>query len=169
MEKRCNQCKVKASNLETARTHGKLTGHQWRPMIACVECSGAFNKQKQYKAHLPSCPARIKVTAGGTMSGPPGTTSEDSTFLEKLSLSEEDHRLPTTHTHVAGPDLLAPVAGDGTPIPRYHCRSCLKDPSIDPVATICGHIFCRSCVVNELAKGTGCPTCNKLFFIKLDL
>ena len=25
----------------------------------------------------------------------------------------------------------------------FHCRSCLRDPCVEPVATVCGHLFCH--------------------------
>lgn len=35
---------------------------------------------------------------------------------------------------------------DPTGMLSYHCRVCLNDPCVEPVVTICGHIFCRSYV-----------------------
>ncbi|KAI0371325.1 hypothetical protein BV20DRAFT_965518 [Pilatotrama ljubarskyi] len=52
----------------------------------------------------------------------------------------------------------------------WHCRSCGKDPCEEPVTTICGHIFCQSCMLQELALTAGCcPACKKTFFVLLDL
>ncbi|KAI0807896.1 hypothetical protein C8Q74DRAFT_99905 [Fomes fomentarius] len=28
----------------------------------------------------------------------------------------------------------------------WHCRSCSRNPCVEPVTTICGHLFCRRCV-----------------------
>ncbi|KAI0332641.1 hypothetical protein GY45DRAFT_461738 [Cubamyces sp. BRFM 1775] len=51
----------------------------------------------------------------------------------------------------------------------WHCRVCLMQPCVDPVVTLCGHIFCHRCIVEELeAKGI-CPVCEKLFYARLDL
>ncbi|KAI0695879.1 hypothetical protein C8T65DRAFT_664638 [Cerioporus squamosus] len=52
----------------------------------------------------------------------------------------------------------------------YHCRTCLNDPCIEPVVTICGHLFCRSCLLQEMMSRTGCcPVCGKTFFVKLEV
>ncbi|KAL1944411.1 hypothetical protein VTO73DRAFT_2841 [Trametes versicolor] len=53
--------------------------------------------------------------------------------------------------------------------PRWHCRSCFAEPCDEPVATICGHIFCRNCIVDEIATGMSCPACKKVFLVKLDV
>ncbi|RPD66654.1 hypothetical protein L226DRAFT_609453 [Lentinus tigrinus ALCF2SS1-7] len=49
----------------------------------------------------------------------------------------------------------------------FHCRSCLRDPCVQPVTTICGHIFCHRCIVQELSTKMCCPVCEKIFFIRL--
>ncbi|KAH9932258.1 uncharacterized protein B0H18DRAFT_1208566 [Fomitopsis serialis] len=51
--------------------------------------------------------------------------------------------------------------------PSWHCRSCGKDPCEDPTATQCGHIFCHSCIVKEIAEKLQCPVCHKLFLLRL--
>ncbi|TBU29344.1 hypothetical protein BD311DRAFT_756509 [Dichomitus squalens] len=54
-------------------------------------------------------------------------------------------------------------------LPSWHCRSCLRDPCSDPVATMCGHIFCQSCIIREFSARMACPVCEQVVFIKLDL
>ncbi|KAI0360408.1 hypothetical protein OH77DRAFT_1586025 [Trametes cingulata] len=51
----------------------------------------------------------------------------------------------------------------------WHCRSCRKDHCEDPVTTVCGHIFCHSCILLELASSGCCPVCKKTFLVRLEL
>ncbi|KAI0070988.1 hypothetical protein K474DRAFT_1712839 [Panus rudis PR-1116 ss-1] len=51
---------------------------------------------------------------------------------------------------------------------RWHCRICLKDPA-EPTVTICGHLFCHGCIVQELASGMQCPVCKKVMLLRLHL
>ncbi|TFK88311.1 hypothetical protein K466DRAFT_76724 [Polyporus arcularius HHB13444] len=53
------------------------------------------------------------------------------------------------------------------PVLSYHCRACLRDPCIEPVATICGHLFCHRCILEEMMSRMGCPVCGKTFLVKL--
>ncbi|KAI0351475.1 hypothetical protein OH77DRAFT_922909 [Trametes cingulata] len=52
---------------------------------------------------------------------------------------------------------------------QWHCRACLREPCIEPVATFCGHIFCRCCIMEGLRNHFSCPYCKRVFLIKLDV
>ncbi|KAI8982851.1 hypothetical protein BD414DRAFT_491340 [Trametes punicea] len=49
----------------------------------------------------------------------------------------------------------------------WRCKSCLQQP-VDPVAALCGHIFCHSCIFNELADSMHCPVCKMVYLTKLE-
>ncbi|KAI0820218.1 hypothetical protein BC628DRAFT_924417 [Trametes gibbosa] len=51
----------------------------------------------------------------------------------------------------------------------WNCRSCMTDVCTEPVATVCGHIFCRDCLIRELQDHGTCPVCKKIFLVKLDV
>ncbi|KAI0707513.1 hypothetical protein C8T65DRAFT_650767 [Cerioporus squamosus] len=51
----------------------------------------------------------------------------------------------------------------------WHCRACLREPSNDTVATFCGHLFCRSCLMQMCRTDMRCSVCGQLFFLKLEL
>ncbi|KAK7683519.1 hypothetical protein QCA50_013353 [Cerrena zonata] len=51
---------------------------------------------------------------------------------------------------------------------NWHCRICLKDPS-EPTVTMCGHLFCHSCIIQELARGLACPVCKRVMLLRLQL
>ncbi|KAH9848881.1 hypothetical protein C2E23DRAFT_410986 [Lenzites betulinus] len=51
----------------------------------------------------------------------------------------------------------------------WHCRACMTEVCTKPVATVCGHIFCRDCLIRELEDHGACPVCKKVFLIKLDV
>ncbi|KAM5537625.1 hypothetical protein V8D89_008703 [Ganoderma adspersum] len=50
-----------------------------------------------------------------------------------------------------------------------HCRSCFTDPCVKPVATLCGHIFCHSCIVRQLATTMCCSVCQRPSLIRLHM
>ncbi|PBK80534.1 hypothetical protein ARMGADRAFT_74146 [Armillaria gallica] len=54
-----------------------------------------------------------------------------------------------------------------------HCRLCGINPCRDVTATMCGHIFCNSCIVHAVISTSSCPVCNNPTLLyclfKLDL
>jgi hypothetical protein len=55
----------------------------------------------------------------------------------------------------------------------FHCRVCQVDPCREITATACGHVFCNTCIVEEVRENARCPVCNAavLLFalLKLDV
>ncbi|PIL24468.1 hypothetical protein GSI_14222 [Ganoderma sinense ZZ0214-1] len=82
----------------------------------------------------------------------PTTTTTGTTTLEGEGSQRPSHR----------------TAAKPLPL-SFHCRSCLADPCVKPVATLCGHIFCHRCIVRELKTKMGCPVCQRPFFVRLDV
>ena len=39
------------------------------------------------------------------------------------------------------------------------CYFCHKESPVDPVASPCNHVFCRMCILPQLATNQGCPCC----------
>ncbi|ORX72711.1 RING/U-box [Linderina pennispora] len=59
------------------------------------------------------------------------------------------------------PDLGAPAAGNAAEPggnDEFSCNICF-DSATDPVLTICGHLFCWSCLVQWLDRSATCPVC----------
>ncbi|KAH8101807.1 hypothetical protein BXZ70DRAFT_906377 [Cristinia sonorae] len=48
----------------------------------------------------------------------------------------------------------------------WHCRVCLKEPT-EPTATMCGHLFCHGCIIQELSRNFQCPVCRKMMLLRL--
>ncbi|KIP02424.1 hypothetical protein PHLGIDRAFT_122465 [Phlebiopsis gigantea 11061_1 CR5-6] len=88
------------------------------------------------------------------------------------------------YTPCARPDA-APVSGRTEPSPtaaadspqvaagaskdvRWHCRLCMR-PTQDPTVTMCGHLFCHSCIVAEISKNLQCPVCKRMMLVRLDV
>ncbi|KAI0064889.1 hypothetical protein BV25DRAFT_1822659 [Artomyces pyxidatus] len=42
----------------------------------------------------------------------------------------------------------------------FYCRVCRADPCVEITATVCGHVFCNSCIVQEVRQTARCPVCN---------
>ncbi|KAM5538045.1 hypothetical protein V8D89_008242 [Ganoderma adspersum] len=63
------------------------------------------------------------------------------------------------------PHGAVPQTDEGNP--SWHCRSCLLETCVDPITTICGHLFCYRCFMRELGEKGCCPVCRKTFFVRL--
>jgi len=55
----------------------------------------------------------------------------------------------------------------------FYCRVCQTDPCREITATVCGHLFCNTCIIEEVRENSRCPVCNAavLLFalLKLDI
>ncbi|KAH9911805.1 uncharacterized protein B0H18DRAFT_1058858 [Fomitopsis serialis] len=96
-----------------------------------------------------------------------GSISSESRVSEEVSsvtasIATTGQSVPTP----SNPAMSVPLRGSHVG-PSWRCRSCGKDPCEDPTATQCGHIFCHSCIVKEIAENLQCPVCHKLFLLRL--
>jgi len=83
--------------------------------------------------------------------------------------SSESNKTRVDNTHCATTDPLPDsVQTTERHASIWNCRLCDEDP-VQPVATICGHIFCHRCIMEELSKNLKCPTCNHVMLIRLDI
>jgi E3 ubiquitin-protein ligase RNF5 len=64
----------------------------------------------------------------------------------------------TTGAEAAG---SVAVAGAGTDQP-FDCSICFEVPFEDPVVTLCGHLFCWSCLHRWMTQHATCPVCKSL-------
>ncbi|KAI0780418.1 hypothetical protein BD413DRAFT_1725 [Trametes elegans] len=74
----------------------------------------------------------------------------------------------------AGSPRVAGVAGakntqHDSGEPSWHCRSCMRETCVGPAVTICGHLFCHSCIIRELSQQAACPVCKMVFLVRLDV
>ncbi|TFK85219.1 hypothetical protein K466DRAFT_552455 [Polyporus arcularius HHB13444] len=67
----------------------------------------------------------------------------------------------TVETPLARP-RPTPTMVEGT----WRCRLCAMEPTA-PTATICGHVFCTACIVQELVKTGSCPVCKEMILLHL--
>ncbi|PCH44269.1 hypothetical protein WOLCODRAFT_18819 [Wolfiporia cocos MD-104 SS10] len=63
----------------------------------------------------------------------------------------------TTQTPQSMPTTLPPSKAIS-----WHCRICLRDPCDQPTATMCGHLFCHRCIIEQLSENLQCPVCKKV-------
>lgn len=59
-------------------------------------------------------------------------------------------------------DMEEPVGSAATYVgdPRWACPICILE-LVDPVATMCGHIFCKGCLERSLVRAHVCPLCKR--------
>ncbi|KAI0360405.1 hypothetical protein OH77DRAFT_1392612 [Trametes cingulata] len=87
------------------------------------------------------------------------------TAVEPASLSDSEG---TVEAAPVVPKLKTAVRPQGkTGAISWHCRSCMQDPCVAPTATMCGHVFCSACIIQELSKTGACPACGKLILLRL--
>ncbi|KAI0820217.1 hypothetical protein BC628DRAFT_924739 [Trametes gibbosa] len=106
-------------------------------------------------------------------------------FATALDLSRGTSPVPRQHPSGSPPEYPGPPASPPPPLtvqadartsPNRHakpsswrCRSCTRPECSEPVATVCGHIFCRECFLRELETRGACAACGTLFLVKLDV
>ncbi|CAN1150813.1 Uncharacterized RING finger protein C548.05c [Linum perenne] len=44
-------------------------------------------------------------------------------------------------------------------VQRLRCPICISERVRDPTATLCGHVFCKTCIETALIWNKKCPTC----------
>ncbi|KAI0748690.1 hypothetical protein C8Q80DRAFT_753419 [Daedaleopsis nitida] len=79
-----------------------------------------------------------------------------------VPLRTHPRRGPTVHPETG-------TSSDAPPRASFHCRLCFQDPCFEPVTTVCGHLFCRGCIIQELATNMRCPVCERTFLVTLNL
>ncbi|VDC03754.1 unnamed protein product [Peniophora sp. CBMAI 1063] len=65
--------------------------------------------------------------------------------------------IPWTSAHED--EYRAERQDDARRVSYIYCRLCRRDPARTPTATMCGHIYCHSCIVDEVVKSSKCPSC----------
>ncbi|KAI6006984.1 hypothetical protein EDD15DRAFT_2537570 [Pisolithus albus] len=90
-------------------------------------------------------------------------------------------RLPSAISSLDSMELVPPISDASTPTTvtpsrneiRLHCRICSRDPCENMTATICGHIFCNSCITQAIVSKPECPVCKSATLVyclfRLDL
>lgn len=92
----------------------------------------------------------------------------------------------TRPSHLTGTNAGIVESSAAPSTSGWVCRVCLDGPT-DPVATMCGHVFChryveevlnlkficvfnsscRSCITREISNNLQCPVCKKVMLIRL--
>ncbi|KAI0636425.1 hypothetical protein C8Q77DRAFT_1092666 [Trametes polyzona] len=114
---------------------------------------------------LPSVapPIDCEVLARTTETSAPDATSS----MNTPSLAQ------TLESDKSGGDVVTLPAPEPprrpAPTKSFHCESCVRSACTEPMSTVCGHVFCRSCLIRELEAHGTCPVCHKIFFLKLDV
>ncbi|KAJ3935794.1 MAG: hypothetical protein NXY57DRAFT_988514 [Lentinula lateritia] len=69
--------------------------------------------------------------------------------------------------------IESPLSASTVAAVSLHCRLCMRDPCIDPTATMCGHIFCGNCITESVIVSPRCPVCEHALLLyclfRLDL
>ncbi|KAI0684511.1 hypothetical protein BC835DRAFT_633916 [Cytidiella melzeri] len=94
------------------------------------------------------------------------TTTRDSATMSTASATRVENRsqgaLDTETQKSSRPSTEQPIP----PPTRFQCRVCTKNP-VEPTVTMCGHLFCRSCIMGEISKNLQCPVCRTVMLVRL--
>ncbi|KAI0360407.1 hypothetical protein OH77DRAFT_679902 [Trametes cingulata] len=122
------------------------------------------------QSHIGSDQER-QATQAPVSSTPDEGPLSTSSCLQQADMFTRDsgvHRELTT----AVPAVEVSAAGAKAP-PQgkvsWHCRFCRISACVVPIATVCGHIFCKTCITREVALSGCCPVCRKMFLLRLDV
>ncbi|KAH8329216.1 hypothetical protein KR074_006005 [Drosophila pseudoananassae] len=79
--------------------------------------------------------------------------------------------LPTDTIDLTGDDEVVDMKNESQPVMvcapcvdfmNYKCPICILHP-LEPVSTLCGHVFCKQCLRNSLDSGiVDCPICKSI-------
>ncbi|TBU35471.1 hypothetical protein BD311DRAFT_647915, partial [Dichomitus squalens] len=147
---RCNICTFR----------GRLAKHWLISMNhpKCYDCKLGFEDMSRWSQHKAICPTSLSLrspkASRSEMKSDTGT-AEASTPSVRFGADDPS---TTVHDTASGPEADAL---------SWHCRLCTGEVCIEPVVTVCGHIFCHGCIVQELGENMRCPVCKKAFFIRL--
>ncbi|KAM5541759.1 hypothetical protein V8D89_004488 [Ganoderma adspersum] len=131
----------------------------------------------------PRIPSPILSPARSMSRGPIGTIPVlNGTMRSRSSLAssvatdnKDDSRTDSDSEGTIPPQNLTPKPKLARLVPpakpsasiSWHCRVCLKDDCVAPMATMCGHVFCTGCIVQELVTNGSCPVCRKMLLLRL--
>ncbi|KAH9928504.1 uncharacterized protein BXZ73DRAFT_102344 [Epithele typhae] len=109
-------------------------------------------------------PTRTSVSASSSSSGPVRASAHEwPAYSDRTPTPPPPSYGTRSRAHGDKP------AGAAAPTLSFRCRACQRSPCADPVATMCGHMFCHGCVLDAIAGTGACPECGKVFFIRLHL
>ncbi|TBU35473.1 hypothetical protein BD311DRAFT_744044 [Dichomitus squalens] len=156
---RCYQCRRDFTSLHRARQHVRQLGHTEGIGFVCPVYDRTFDETAQYTHHIaiPRC-----------VSPDPFIQREVNVRkLVYLQIAEEaDDQL---YNRSGGTTQQKETQSSSSFATSWQCGSCGRGACLDPVATLCGHVFCHSCIIKELQKSTQCSVCEQDFFIRLDV
>ncbi|KAI8982863.1 hypothetical protein BD414DRAFT_87145 [Trametes punicea] len=82
VEIRCNECRVRFGGAKSVRKDGIETGHQWKPLLQCLNCQQTYRNRKAYKRqHSLCCPAPLQPSQA-----PETAASRPTSVLSQKSL-----------------------------------------------------------------------------------
>jgi len=89
-------------------------------------------------------------------------SSDAGSELSNASVPSDSALTPSPSIGSAESEITSPRAANTRAKLRLgmHCRICQKDPSEELTATMCGHLFCKSCITEEVITRSACPVCN---------
>ncbi|TFK83405.1 hypothetical protein K466DRAFT_263375 [Polyporus arcularius HHB13444] len=103
--------------------------------------------------------------------GPPRHSASSSTCRPSKELPSGSLSHSISHNSaIANPGAFSMQAADSRLASiSWHCRLCSRSPCEQPVATMCGHVFCKSCIMKEMeaSPSSCCPVCQRMFLLGL--
>ncbi|KAH9887250.1 hypothetical protein C8Q73DRAFT_812230 [Cubamyces lactineus] len=110
--------------------------------------------------------SRVSVLSASSHAAATSSQKPSMTAVDPPSFSDSEGTIeaPTRGPKLKG--VVRPQPGK-TGAVSWHCRSCMQEPCVAPTATLCGHIFCATCILQELSKTGACPACGKLILLRL--
>ncbi|KAI0824835.1 hypothetical protein BC628DRAFT_1321256 [Trametes gibbosa] len=109
--------------------------------------------------------SRVSLLSASRQLAPSPSQKPSTTAVDRAPSSDSEG---TVEARLVTPKMKGVVRAHGkSGAVSWHCRSCMQDTCVAPTATVCGHIFCTACILQELAKTGMCPACGKLILLRL--
>lgn len=92
-------------------------------------------------------------------SAPSQPSSATSSCVHLPSVVTSSGSLPPQQDQDDGAEVPAADSPSANGQSSLYCRVCLRDPSEDLTATMCGHVFCNRCIIEAVMARSACPVC----------
>ncbi|KAH8103531.1 hypothetical protein BXZ70DRAFT_737327 [Cristinia sonorae] len=92
--------------------------------------------------------------------------SSESAFAHSKGDKSQSTKSTQTANSDVTPDHVPPLQSVFPVNFSLRC-GCCHAPPVDPITTLCGHVFCCRCALEEVARTLRCPTCQSPVFVRL--
>ncbi|KAI0945709.1 hypothetical protein AcW1_001867 [Taiwanofungus camphoratus] len=164
---------IAPSRVKTPNTVTLHDGHTVTVVPDVPSRSAAFRPVEIASEHVQRQSAPVPASVRSSVSKPASIISLPPSNVRRSATvaTQSVHEISTDTDMTVRDTSRSPIHPPRRPkSPKgisWHCRVCFKDPCDQPTATMCGHLFCNSCILKELSENMQCPVCKRIMLLRL--